>query len=239
MKPSTPLSVAAAVGAAFTLASALAPSNATAQEVPERRIPAARNAVEIGIGAGYSQGVGNFTRVPGDAVSDTGGPGAAVELDVGARLTERWMFGVYGSYGQFQRSDLLASGTSVRSATGGLQGQYHFDPNAMVDPWVSLGAGYRFHVTSPDLGEDYLRHGLQLARIRFGVDYRVSRMVAVGPVLGGDVTMVISQRPPGQESLAIESANLGNALFFFGGLQGRFDAVDEVPPERSYAKASR
>ncbi len=236
MQLSSPHVVAA--GLAAGLALVLSASNATAQEVPERRIPAARGVAEIGIGAGYSQGVGNFTRVPGDAVSDTGGPGAAVELDVGARITERWMLGVYGSYGQFQRSDLLSSGTSVRSATGGLQGQFHFDPSAMVDPWVSIGAGYRIHIASPDLGEDYLRHGIQLVRLRFGVDYRVSRMIALGPVLGGDVTMVVSQRPPGQDHLAIESANLGNALFFFGGLQGRFDAVSEPEP-RAYAKASR
>jgi hypothetical protein len=223
---------------AFVAASTIASitGTASAQEESPPAVPPARNAIEIGIAGGYAQGLGSFTRVAGDGVSDTAGPGAGFSLDLGIRMTERWMFGFYGGYGQFQRSDFVAAGSSVRSYEAGVQGQLHFDPGARVDPWIGLGFGYRIHVVSPDIGRDYLRHGLQLGRVRIGLDYRVSRAVSLGPVLGGDVTMIVSERPPGGSTRAIESDDLASAFFLFGGLQGRFDIIDDTPARPAYAR---
>jgi hypothetical protein len=228
--PLAPIVVSMLLGGAGT---------ARAAEVPERAPgPAPRGAFELGIAAGFSQGTGKFSRAPGDAVNDTARAGGAVDLEAGIRLAPHVSIGAYGGYAQFARSQLIAAGTQVRSMTFGVQGQYHFDPDARLDPWIGLGAGYRVHAVSPDRGPDYLRHGLTLARVRVGIDWRLSRAVAIGPVLGADLNLFMWQRPAGGETVRLDAEYYGIAPFFFGGLAGRFDAISGRAERTGSATAS-
>jgi hypothetical protein len=67
-----------------------------------------------------------------------------------------------------------------------------------------------------------LHHGLQLARAQVGLDVRVSRDVAIGPMIGGDIDLFIWRNPEGAAgNAAIPDKEL--STFVFAGVQGRFD----------------
>lgn len=201
---------------------------ANAQETITGPVNAPRNAAEIGVGLGYSQPAGNLTRRGGDAVADIARGGGEVNAEVGYRIDSHWLVGLYGGYGQYH----APGGTSsdiVNTANGGIQGQYHIMPFQRVDPWISLGVGYRGFFTTPDNGATRALHGLQLARARVGVDYRVSETVALGPVIGMDLTMFTSEHVPGAggQLAAVGSDNVTVTPFFFAGIGGKFDIGSE------------
>jgi hypothetical protein len=184
-------------------------------------MPAPRNAFEVQLGFGWGQGfggIGTGTR----AVDELSGPGGTLQLTLGFRATPHFMIGVYGTGSQFQRGDSTLSGTEVRSATAGLQADFHFRPTRVVDPWVSLSTGWRGMWLSPNVGESTSLIGLQLARLQIGLDFRASPGVAIAPVFGADASMFLSQNGPLQQGFS----NVGNPhvnFFLFGGLQARFD----------------
>jgi len=199
---------------------------ANAQETPSVPIDAPKNAAEIGVGLGYSQPTGDLTQR--DSADDIARAGGEVSADVGYRIDARWLVGLYGGYGHYH----APGGTSydiVNSATGGFQAQYHIMPFGRVDPWIGFGAGYRGLYQSLENQNTRAWHGIQLARARLGVDYRVNETVALGPVIGMDVTMFTSQHAPGSSSGvdAVGSDNLTATPFFFAGLAGRFDIGKE------------
>lgn len=201
---------------------------AIAQEVITGPVDAPRNAAEIGVGLGYSQPTGNLTRRGGDQVSDLARGGGEVNAEVGYRIDARWLVGLYGGYGQYH----APGGTSsdiINTANGGVQAQLHFMPFQRVDPWVGLGVGYRGFFSTPDNQGTRALHGIQLARARVGVDYRVSETVALGPVIGMDLTMFTSEHRPGTGNTvdSVGSDNLTVTPFFFAGLAGKFDIGTE------------
>lgn len=65
--------------------------------------------------------------------------------------------------------------------------------------------------------------------MRIGADYRVSEAVALGPVIGVDLTMFTTQHFPGTGNTveAVGGDNLTVTPFFFAGLAGRFDIGKE------------
>jgi len=200
---------------------------AFAQETLNVPVDAPRNAAEIGIGLGYSQPTGNLTN-GGSDISDIARAGGEVNAEVGYRIDARWLVGLYGGYGQYH----APGGTShdiVNSANAGVQAQYHIMPFNVADPWVSLGVGYRGFFNTPQGTPTSAWHGLQLARVRVGADYRVSETVAMGPVVGMDLTMFTSEHIPGNPNTveAVGGNNLTVTPFFFAGLQGKFDIGEE------------
>lgn len=201
---------------------------AFAQETINRPVAAPRNATEIGVGVGYSQPAGNLTQRGGDHVADIARGGGEVNAEVGYRLDPRWLIGIYGGYGQYH----APNGTSkdiVNTVNAGVQAQYHLTPFSGVDPWVSLGVGYRGFFQNPrDAGTRSL-HGLQLAKVRIGADYRVTDSVALGPLIGMDLTMFTSEHRAGSGNAvdAVGSNNLTVTPFFFAGVGGKFDLGGE------------
>jgi hypothetical protein len=215
------------------------PGNITTDTAPhsnkfDHYMPAPRNAFELQLGAGYTQGwggIGQGTR----AVDELSGPGGALQLTLGYRATPHFMIGFYGTGSQFQRGNDTLSGTEVRSATAGLQADYHFRPTRVIDPWVSLASGWRGMWLSPDIGENSSLMGMQLARLQIGLDFRASPGVAISPVVGGDASMFFSQSGPAQTGFE----NVGSPkvnFFVFGGLQARFDMGGTA--SSAYARSS-
>jgi hypothetical protein len=64
--------------------------------------------------------------------------------------------------------------------------------------------------------------GMDWAKLRIGVDYRIDRAIAISPVIGADLTTFFSQSTPTSNGFASISSPTVNT-FVFAGLQGRFD----------------
>jgi hypothetical protein len=212
---------------ATTLVVGGAARSAAAQETIPREIDAPKKALEFGVGVGYSQGTGEIQRLADERVSDVAGAGVEGALDIGWRFNPHWLVGGYGTFAYFRTPDTTPSvgnDITVRGVTTGAQVQYHFAPMKRWDPWIGVGAGYRGIFSSPQDGPVDSRHGIQFARVRLGIDARVSRSVAIGPVVGMDATMFTSVHTAGQSgSSGIDSSELTVTPFFFAGLAGRFD----------------
>ena len=180
------------------------------------------NALEIGIAAGYSQGVGNVgSGVP--SLTDSGGPGTSLELDVGWRIDPHFLVGVYGSGAWFSTGDAPGNAFNNWSATAGVQGNYHFLPGESFDPWVGLGTGWRGYWVNRPEGRDS-RHGLDLARVQVGVDVPVASGIAVSPFIGATATLFLSQQLA-QESSFSDIQDRKVNVFLNAGVMGRFDLL--------------
>ncbi|MBI2393900.1 MAG: hypothetical protein HYV09_30290 [Deltaproteobacteria bacterium] len=214
-------------------------STTGAQETIDRTVAAPARAAEIGIGLGYAQPTGDLTLRTGDRASNFARAGGQIDGEIGYRIDPRWLIGVYGGYGQFHAPGGTAQDI-VATVNAGVQAQVHVNPHRRVDPWVGFGAGWRGFFINPENSATRALHGLQIARVRFGVDYRVSDGVALGPAVGMDATMFTTEVRSGEgptfESLGRERYTL--TPFFFGGIVGRFDIGGRRDSgERMMAKA--
>jgi hypothetical protein len=117
------------------------------------------NALEIGLGFGYTQGVGDVG--PGvRSLTDSGGPGVSGELDLGWRINPNWLVGTYGTIAWLSTGDAPGNAENNWTATAGIQGNYHFLPGENIDPWIGLGAGWRGYFVNRPGGRD-ARHGIE------------------------------------------------------------------------------
>ena len=149
-------------------------------------------------------------------------PGGAVEVDLGYRIIPQLTVGAYGAFSKSQHGDLIDSNTGVLGATAGVQAAWHFRPHVSIDPWVSLGGGWRALWLDPGAGKVTSLQGFDLARLQLGVDYRVTKEIAISPVIGGSVSMFVSQDSP-MTTRYTEIADKQVNFTGFVGLSGRFD----------------
>lgn len=216
-------------GAAVTLFSIAVANAASAQErdttetfeSTARRLRPVKNAVELTLGAGYSQAFGTVgSQQP--SLTDVNNAGGAVQVGVGYRLIPRLTLGVYGSGAMFGRGTQVDSSAHLYSTTAGFQVDYHFLPGGHeIDPWLSLGTGWRGYWENPNAGVTSL-HGWEIARLQVGADYRWQRGVAVSPVIGADLTTFFTEKTPTTGGFT-NVASPGVNTFVFAGVQGRFD----------------
>jgi hypothetical protein len=180
-----------------------------------------QGALEISIGTGYSQGVGKVGGGMND-LQDLAGPGGSVELGLGYRIVPNLMIGAYGSVSTYQEGDALDPTTNVYGATAGIQAALHARPHRSVDPWVSLGTGWKGMWLDPRDGKTTSLQGLELARLQLGVDYRVSEDISISPMIGASLGMFVSQDSPmTTDRTTIESKEVN--FTGFAGMAGRFD----------------
>lgn len=67
-----------------------------------------------------------------------------------------------------------------------IEGQFHILPAAKLDPWLGLGIGYEAFLFSETFGSaknSGAFGGFQFLSLSAGADYRVSDLIAVGPVI--------------------------------------------------------
>jgi hypothetical protein len=184
-------------------------------------VPSVKNAFEIAVGTGYTQGGGKLGGSMG-SLEDVSGPGGAVELDVGYRVVPELTVGAYGTFSKYQHGDRIDSNTDVLGATAGLQAAWHFRPDASIDPWVSLGTGWKGLWLNPQSGKVTSLQGFELARLQIGADYRVSKDIAIAPVIGGSLSMFVSEDSPMTTDYT-EIKDKKVNFTGFAGLSGRFD----------------
>ncbi|EYF08580.1 outer membrane beta-barrel protein [Chondromyces apiculatus] len=222
----------ALASAALTVAAA---TTALAQPISEEIRPsylrspvrAPVNAAEFGLDLGYTQGFGNLNT--GRTVSDTAGPGFALGLNLGYRVAPAFGFGVYGQYQNFaptlSTSPTTASGdANVLGMAAGLQGTFHLLPFQRIDPYLTLGAGYRalWEIPEGGVNDNVMTHGFEVAKLNLGLDIRLSDSVALGPMVGADMTMFLWRNPEGAVGdTPIDNPSL--STFVYAGMQGRFD----------------
>jgi hypothetical protein len=230
--------IAAALGATLLGSSGVASAQEKEQVTVENthaRDPADRS-LELTVGTGYAQGFGNVgTGRP--SLGDRGGAGGAVQVGVGYRLIPQLTLGLYGAGSMFDRSDQVDGSTNLYTANAGVQADWHVLPSAHdLDPWLSLGTGWRGYWEHANAGTLSM-HGLELARLQVGVDYRLDREIAVSPVIGADLSTFLTEAAPNASFSNIPSPNVNT--FVFGGIQGRFDIPVGERTSSSITVASR
>lgn len=191
----------------------------------DHAVPAVANAWEIGVSAGFSQGFGRF----GDAMQtfeDYGILGPTLELGLGYRWLPELSVGAYGSFTGYYRGTTAdeLSLDIMYGARAGVQAVLHLRPTRSIDPWLSLGTGWTgVWISPPGGGGRGSFQGLDLARFQIGVDYRLSKSIAIAPVLSGGFTTFLAEDYTMPEFTEIHGKTVQFAAF--AGLAGRFDLV--------------
>jgi hypothetical protein len=187
---------------------------------PEDLAPATHS-VELTVATGYEQGFGKV-QLGKPTLTDLGQAGGAVQVGAGFRIIPQLTLGLYGSFAGFGRGAQVDSTASLYTTAAGVQADWHFLPGGFrVDPWVSLGSGWRGYWVGESAGNTS-NQGMELAKLQVGVDYRLSRDVAISPVVGADLSSFFAQRTPDSDGWT-SIAKPQVSTFFFAGLMGRFD----------------
>jgi hypothetical protein len=187
----------------------------------DHHVAPADHAFELAIGAGYTQGVGKLGEGMND-VQDVAGAGAGATLELGYRIIPHLAVGAYASFAGYSRGDSLADDLSVYTLDAGIQAAWHFRPDRSIDPWLSLGTGWKALTLDPERGEATALQGLELARVRLGVDYRVSPEISIAPVIGGSLGMFVAEKTPMTSDYNEIDGKKVN-FTGFAGLEAQFD----------------
>jgi len=224
----TRLGPAGGIAAIVTLGAIASAPVARAQEAPRnaslflRSVPAPARAIELGIAAGYDQGVGALGGVANPNVQDVAGVGAGAEVSAAYRFSPRVSLGAVGEGALYTA---VLPDTSAKSVAAGVRAAWHFRPYRSVDPWISLGAGYRVFWNSLLPGGDAtVRQAVQLVQLGLGVDYRLSPEFGVGPFISGDLSFFFRETPPDRPSAPVSALS----SFVAAGIAARFDFLGEA-----------
>jgi hypothetical protein len=198
---------------------ALLPEASAIEDEEPRDLSAVQDAVEITISTGYAQAFGEVSSgLPN--LTDVGLAGWSLQLSVGYRLTPQLALGAYGGGSLSQQTQQEA--TNLYSALSGFRADWHFLPAwHEIDPWVSLGAGWRGYWIEHSEGATSL-HGFDFAKLQAGFDYRAERRAALGPVVGLDLSRFVWQAGPDANGYESTSHPRVNTVVFVGVL-GRLD----------------
>lgn len=177
------------------------------------RTTAPSRAFELTVGTGYTQPFGLLESGVGMPAVAT--PGQGIEMGLGYRANARWSVAVIGQFAELtaERS------ATARSLTPGIAATYHLQPAMKLDPWVELASGYRL-LWENDVRRTHgiLTHGLEVARLRLGLDYHEGAM-AVGPLVGAGANLFLWQDTDASRTIASPRVS----VFVFAGVQGRWD----------------
>ncbi len=215
----------AIVPARFASAQREAPRNAS---IFQRSVAAPNHALELGVAAGYDQGVGALGGSPSH-VQDIAGVGVGADVKVGYRFSPWLSLGARGS-GAFYTS--LRPDADAKSLTIGAQAAWYFRPYRSLDPWISLGGGYRVFYDSLQGGGTTVRKAVQIVALGVGVDYRLTPEIGIGPFIGADLSLFLRDDPPGEPSFSVSALS----SFVSAGIAARFDILGEaIHPARNIA----
>ena len=232
MKTKWITSAAFAMGILAVSTMAHAEGKDEAQESKTSTTAPIKDAVELTIATGYSQGFGDIaSKKP--SLGDLGKAGGGIQGGVGYRVLPQLTLGLYGSWSMYGRGDQADPTGHVYSSTAGVQADWHFMPASHeLDPWISLGSGWRGYWMTADRGTTSM-HGMELAKLQVGLDYRIAKQVAISPVVGVDLSTFLTQATPNDNNWHKVSSPDVNA-FVFAGVQGRFD----IPIEPAAARVA-
>jgi hypothetical protein len=188
----------------------------------DHHVAVPENNVEVAVATGYTRGAGPLAD-NGGHLEDIAGPGGAVALAAAYRIDPTFSVGAYGTFSKYNNGDPMADvHTDVLGATAGIEGIVHLRPARSIDPWVSLGTGWKGLWRNEPSGRNTALQGLELARLQLGVDYRVSPEISLAPIVGGSLGMYLGEDSPmttGYSEISDKRVNVTG----FAGIAGRFD----------------
>lgn len=186
----------------------------------DRPVAATPPSLELAVGGGYTQGAGGAGVI--GSIQDVAGPGGTIELQLGYRMTSRLVAGAYGNVARFRHGDAIGDGSRAWGASAGVQAAWHSSDSRAVDPWVSVGAGWRgLWIERPGMQRTSMQ-GIELLRIQLGIDYRVTPHLAVAPVIAASLsTFLVENAVMADDFTPILDKRLN--LYGFAGCIGRFD----------------
>jgi outer membrane protein W len=155
--------------------------------------PPASTGFQLSLRAGDMIPMGAATGAQGDDLSATFGNQIGFGFGAGYKVTPNVYLGVYGAVGfggggsaiSTQCEGISCDGNSLRV---GLEVQYDFIPDGLINPWIGYGFGY--DAVSMNLSNDTTGYsanlsanGWDFADLTLGVDFRASQTVGLGPVI--------------------------------------------------------
>src|SRR5262249_34262727 len=139
------------------------------------------------------------------------------------RIDPRWSIGVSGQYQVYAFSGARTNTATLRGTTVDIHATYHMTPYNRLDPYITIGSGYRLFVESPEGNAPAkFTHGLELGKVEFGLDVRPSESVAISPVIGADLNLFLWRAGGGAQIASLSNKTVNT--FVFAGVKGRFDA---------------
>jgi len=185
---------------------AAAPARALERPLPEppdgAPAPAPSHAFELAVSAGGAGGAGSPWAAAGGPTSQAPGLGAAVGLAAGYRFRPAYSVAVGVELLELERA---------RSLGASLDFTAHVRWFRSLDPWVSVGSGYRTVL----LTGAYAEHAWRATRFTVGVDVRPEPRFALGPFVSIELDVFPAHPDP-------------LATFVCAGVAGRFDLGGRV-----------
>ncbi len=202
-------------------------SSALAQERADRpsyfseRVRAPKDALELGVGAAYSQGT--MSPAAGVGATDLTKAGGAFSLQIGYRFVPHFGLSLFGEFTEFTPGNAVAIDAKTRGGVAGIMATAHLLPFDRIDPWVRLSSGYRmlWVTAAPDVPATRW-HGFQLAKLDIGADLRTSEDVAIGPTIGVGLSEFFWRNPEGPAGNE-EISGKRVVPVVYAGIEARFD----------------
>lgn len=189
-------------------------------DAPKDDMLAPSRALEIGVQAGVTQPFGDITKTR--RVADLVDAGFGASFEIGYRATPRWTFSAWGHFHESSADDSFVSNVALRGAAAGLSATYHAVAFQSADAFLSFGSGYRMLWIVPEGEENRVLHGVDIARVAAGIEFRVTPRVSFGPVVGADLDVLLWD-DPGSISFSEPLSDPRALTFLFAGVDGRFD----------------
>lgn len=186
----------------------------------DRAVAPTRPTFEVALAGGYTQGAGGAGVI--GSIEDIAGPGATLEAQLAYRVSPRFSAGVYGTIARFRHGDSIADGSRAYGATAGVQAVWHGSDTRSIDPWVSLGVGWRGLWLDRAGAPPSSMQGIELLRLQLGVDYRLTPRLAIAPVIAASLSVFLVENAVMPMDFTLVQDKRLN-LYGFTGLLGRFD----------------
>jgi hypothetical protein len=210
----------AAAGEAHADSESLNPDAFDLSGAIDRPVPQTRGPFEIVVAGGYTQGAGGAGMIGN--IEDVAGPGGTIELQLGYRAGTRFGAGVYGAVARFRHGDAIGDGSRAYGATAGVQAVWHTSDTRSIDPWVSVGVGWRGLWIDRVGARSSSMQGIELLRLQLGIDYRLSPHLAIAPVISASLSMFLVENAVMPDDFTLVQDKRLN-LYGFAGVLGRFD----------------
>jgi hypothetical protein len=179
------------------------PAPLPSQPAPKKEAPPAHTGFQMHLVTGVMVPFGTVSGAPGDDLGRRYAWQVPFEIGLGAKATEKLYIGGYmgfsvGAEGSDSRVEQACDDSdnnldneitcTTSTLRAGVEVRYFFTPAADSSPWLGYGIGFAsaketIHDRARGRKESTTASGYELARLGFGVDFRLSRVVGLGPTL--------------------------------------------------------
>jgi hypothetical protein len=191
------------------------------EPAPPKVLGAPVSAFEIGVQGGYTQPFGEIT--PDQNIDDIVDAGGSIAVELGYRINQSFSLSALVNGHRSAVDNSQNDTLEITGVSGTAQFTIHTMPYSRVDPYLAFGAGYRaLWLIDEGPDNDRVLHGIEVGRATFGVDFRLSDSVAIGPLMGADVNLFLWDENTDLDTrISVEDPQA--STFIFAGVAGRFD----------------